>query len=157
MWRTSAEYPTKSRRSLVAVLTVFAVEIEEVDFGRPVGRILTVVEAMPMLFGTATRNPVLRPCRRCVRQYCDMGPHGHYCNIVAEFLTKNDNQKREKVNESSYEKHTGQERTMGISTHHVEDCKFNVIIELSGNESWIGQSCDVNFLVVNLVDEAARR
>ena len=37
-------------------------------------------------------------------------------NIVAEFLSKNDNQKREKVNESSYEKHTGEERTMGILT-----------------------------------------
>lgn len=35
-------------------------------------------------------------------------------NIVAEFLSKNDNQKREKVNESRIKKHTGQERTMGI-------------------------------------------
>ena len=105
MWRTSAEYPTKSRRSLVAVLTVFAVEIEEVDFARPVARILTVVEAMPMLFGTATRNPVLRPRRRCVRQYRDMGPHCHYLKSPKErpsVMTNNLSERLQLLHELQY-------------------------------------------------------
>jgi hypothetical protein len=43
--RTSTEYRTKSHRSQIAGLRVFAGEIEEVSFTRRVGRVSTVVEA----------------------------------------------------------------------------------------------------------------
>ena len=43
--RMSTEHPKKSHQSQVAVLRVFSGEVEEVDFARCVGHVITVVEA----------------------------------------------------------------------------------------------------------------